>query len=847
MPDLKIKEVPVSETGAPGNEADGPVNEVDDKEPICPLAVVLLAVSAGIILDHFIQPVLILWVGAFCLAIGGWFFSQRVRMCGSIFFLIVCISAAGMHHNYRWNYFDANDLGFVATDRAQPICLRGVLVDFPKLINLPAARRIEMMPRESETRFRIQCTEVRDNRTWRPASGTATVVVLDHCTGLRTGDHVMIFARVARPANARNPGEFDFRLYERSQRRLCRLLVNAPECITVLERAEWWDVRWYVQDLRSTCQRVLSRYLPESQSELASAILLGAREYLGKERREAFFVTGTIHLLAISGLHIGILASAFFFAIRRTNLCSERGLLVVVGVLSIVYALLTESRPPVMRATVLVLVVCLARFFHRDGFALNSLSAAALIVLLINPTQLFQVGFHLSFVAVIALIWLTPRMMPAPRLDPLSKLVFHSRPWWDRQMRVFARRVCYWCAASVAIWCLTLPLLTHHFHLVSPIGILLNVFLWIPVAMALFSGFGILLFGAVVPPVAHVCAWLCELSFRCLESTVHHAESLPLSFFWVSGPTSFAVLVFYALLAFVAVNRKLRGHSLKWFFFSAFITFGLDFAADTGSNAQQPALRCTFLAVGHGTSVILELPNGQTFLYDAGSLSGPDYPVDVISECLWQYGVSRIDAVIISHADADHYNAVPGLADRFDIGTVYVSPVMFRDQSDSLAQLREAISDAEIPIKYLSTHQEFIPDDSFSIDVLHPPATGVSGSDNANSIVLRLSYLGYDILLTGDLEADGIEQLVGNVRLDCDLAMAPHHGSSHSHPARFASWCKPEYVVICAGRQRDYERACQPYLDQGVEVLHTARDGAIGVTIDDSGCRVDMCSNGSRG
>jgi competence protein ComEC len=579
---------------------------------------------------------------------------------------------------------------------------------------------------------------------------------------------------------------------------------------------------------------------------LASAILLGAREYLGKERREAFFVTGTIHLLAISGLHIGILASVFFFAIRRTNFCSERALLVIVGVLSIVYALLTEARPPVMRATVLVLVVCLARFFHRGGFALNSLSAAALIVLLINPMQLFQVGFHLSFVAVIALVWLTPRLVPASRLDPLSKLVFHSRPWWDRQMRVFGRRVLYWCAASVAIWLLTLPLLTHQFHLLSPIGLLLNVFLWVPVAMALFSGFGILLCGAVVPPVAHVCAWLCASSFRCLESIVHYAESLPLSYFWVAGPTANAVWVFYALLALAAVNRKLRHHSLAWFFVSALMTFGVDFAADTGPNAKQPTLRCTFLAVGHGTSIVLELPDGQTFLYDAGSLSGPDYPVDAISECLWQYGVSRIDGVIISHADADHYNAVPGLARRFNMGTVYVSPVMFRDVSDSLSQLRDAIDDAGIPIKHLSMNQELIQDDSLSIKVLHPPATGVRGSDNANSIVLSLSYLGQRILLTGDLEADGLEQLVGNGQLDCELAMAPHHGSSHSEPARFASWCTPQYVVICAGHQRDYERACQPYRELGVGVFHTARDGAICVTIDESGFRIGACGHDAR-
>ncbi len=791
----------------------------DVGEPICPLAVVLLSVSAGIVLDRLMQPAFVHWLAIFCLVSGIWLFPRRVPFLSTVSFLMACACAAGMHHNLRWNYFAADDLGFVATDRAQPVCVEGVVTDFPKLINLPNSNRFASMERSGETRFCMRCTAVRDHRTWRSASGKMAVIVFDQCAGLRTGDHIKVFGHLVRPAAARNPGEFNFRLYERSQRRLCRLRVSSPACMTLLGRAPWWDLRWYVQDLRSNCQRVLAHYLPAPQSGLASAILLGAREYLGKERREAFFVTGTVHLLAISGLHIGILASAFFFAIRRTNFFSERALLVIVGVLCIIYALLTEARPPVMRATVLVLVVCLSRFFHREGFALNSLSAAALIVLLLNPTQLFQVGFHLSFLAVVALIWLTPLLVPERAADPLSTLVFQSRPWWDKQLRIFARRVVYWCAASFAIWCLTLPLLAHQFHLVSTIGLLLNVFLWVPVAMALFSGFAILISGAVMPPVAHVCAWLCASSFRCLEAAVHFAESLPLSYFWVAGPTSAAVLVFYGLLALTALNQRLRRRSLVWYLACAVTVFGLDYLTDSHRHGQLGTLRCTFLAVGHGTSVVLELPNGRTFLYDAGSLGGPEYPVSAISDCLWQYRISRLDGVILSHADADHYNAVPGLADRFDIGAVYVSPVMFDNVTESLAELRNAIIEADIPIEYLAKYQTLESDDSFSIDVLHPPARGVRGSDNANSIVLSLSYLGQQILLTGDLEADGLEQLFDVEGVDCLLAMAPHHGSARSDPVRFVSWCRPEYIVICAGHQHLNlsEHACGPYGNQGAQ------------------------------
>jgi competence protein ComEC len=588
----------------------------------------------------------------------------------------------------------------------------------------------------------------------------------------------------------------------------------------------------------------LWRHVGHQRAGLAAAVLLGAREQLDEDRTEDFFATGSIHLLAISGLHVGILVY-FFWLAARTTLLTRRAALVAAAVFVVLYALLTDARPPVVRAAVLIVVLCTARLLWRQTLAFNSLAAAGIFVLMLNPAQSFQVGTQLSFLAVATLAccghWLGPR---APQ-DPLDRLIAHSRPWPVRSAKRFGSVVWRLCLTSTVIWLVALPLIMYRFNLLSPVAVVLNPVLWLPTAIALFSGFGVLIFGWLMPPLAAACGWLCSVSLASIEICTRAARHLPGSHFFGPAPALWWVAAFYAALGLLVAFPELRPPR-RWCvaLICAWIAIGL-----ATSNMMRPRqsdeqpLDCTFLAVGHGTSVVVELPGRKTLLYDSGCFSSPAGAARSITACLWSRGITHIDAIVISHADADHYNALPELLERVSVGVVYVSPVMFQESSPALAWLRAAIEDAGVPIRELAAGDRLQASHDVQMEVLHPLPRGVAGSDNANSIVLEINYCGKRILLPGDLETPGLEDVLDEEPRDCDCVMAPHHGSLRSNPRGFAAWSTPEWVVISGGYERDLDKVIAAYQTSAASVLHTARDGAVRVTLDREQIRVQSWRN----
>jgi competence protein ComEC len=246
---------------------------------------------------------------------------------------------------------------------------------------------------------------------------------------------------------------------------------------------------------------------------------------------------------------------------------------------------------------------------------------------------------------------------------------------------------------------------------------------------------------------------------------------------------------------------------------------------------QRDGLEASFVAVGHGTCVLLQAPTGETLLYDAGSLGSPEYATQSIASYLWHRGLMRIDGIIVSHADIDHFNAVPGLLDRFHVGAVYVSPMMFEgigdDEISGPQVLRDAVRAAGVPIRVVQAGDRLRLGSEVSIDVLHPTRLGVIGSDNANSLVVAVEHAERRVLLTGDLESPGLESVTAELPYDCDVLLAPHHGSRYSDPPGFAAWSRPEWVVVSGGGGDDVRPVIDTYRRAGGRVILTDESGRI--------------------
>jgi competence protein ComEC len=803
-----------------------------------PLIVVLVAFAAGIVSDRYTGVTPILWWTLAAVGLLSW--SVTRRWGPSAWLLLVAVAACGATwHELRWRWFRDDDLGRYAQLAPTPVCVEAIARSHPRWVPAPPADPLSATAQGDQTRLEVRIQRVRSGDAWYGASGLALLVVEGHLPDVASGDRVRIVAELMGPSPALNPGQLSFAEFERAERRLSRLSASYPDCVTLEGGGKRWTPRNLVQQLRWRSSAMLWRYLRHEQSGLADALLLGAREQLDRDRVNAFFYTGTIHLLSISGLHVGILASGFFL-LARTSWLSPRAALVATMLLTIIYALLTDARAPVVRATILVCVVCLGWILRRPAFAFNSLAAAALVVLAWNPCELFRTGAQLSFLAAAALAWFALQWS-APTRTPLDKLVERSRPWPRRFAHDVGRKVWGLAAVSALIWIVTLPLVMFRFHLVSPSALVLNVVLSIPVTLALLCGFAVLVSGWLMPPLAWLFAAVCDASLWSLETCVQAAQHVPGSYFWAPGPPGWWVAGFYFMLAVVVAGagwRAMRNWGVALLI--GWVACGAVAAQWRAAQVSrgEPTLQCTFLAVGHGTCVVMELPGGHTLLYDAGSLGASHVPTHVISSFLWFRGIRHLDHVVLSHADLDHYNAMPGLLEQFRVGTVYVSSVMFREFDDSLRELHSAIASSKARVVQLHAGSRIPAGGPARLGVVHPPPGGVAGNDNANSLVMEIQYADKRIVLSGDVEGAGLQALLDGRPIDCDVAMAPHHGSPNSDPAQFAAWCSPEWVIISGGHRHTHDHVAPLFEQAGVKVMNTATQGAIRVVIDRSGVQV---------
>ncbi|MBI1902988.1 MAG: ComEC/Rec2 family competence protein [Planctomycetia bacterium] len=800
-----------------------------------PLLLVLAAVALGVCADRlWAIPPIVSWgcgamLGAVWLVAWAWKF-ERVA---SVLLLVASGATAAAWHHDHWNYCAADDVATVAGEEAGPAAVKVVARSGSRRVAATPYDPLRAMQRGEQTRLEVEFTAIRDVADWRTISGDTSLLVEGPLPDIAAGDELLVFGQLGRIRPAGNPGEIDFAAHARSDRRRVFLRADFADSVKVLSRGSAWDVRAWLDEVRRKGNEQLWRHIDPERSGFAAALLLGDRGQLEASRSEAFFHTATIHFLAISGLHVAILAGALFVGLRAGLLPRGAALLCVAGA-TVLYTLLTDSPPSAVRAMVLVLMVCLAMYAGRPASAFNGLGAAGLIVLVLNPADLFRAGTQLSFLAVAALAFMGPHFARWQEMDTLDRLVARTRPWPAKAARWCARWLWRTTATTTIVWLCVLPLTVAHFHVVSPVAILVSPIISAPIAVALLSGFAVMLLGPISPVLATPFAWVCNSCLWFTDWAVDVAASVPGSHFWVAGPGwGWTIALYVGLVAWAALPvmrvPAWRGVALlaAW----AVASYGWSSLV----NRPDDKLECTFLSVGHGCSVVVRFPDGKVLLYDAGRLGSPEGAARAAASYLWHCGITRIDSVVISHADLDHYNGVPKLLSQFSVGEVYVSPQMFARYSRPLALLAGAISEQGVRRPLTWSGQELPIAEGCRALVLHPPREGSPGTDNANSIVLLIEYQEKRILLTGDLETPGLEKLLKSEAIDCDVILAPHHGSARSDAPGLAAWSKPEWVVISGARASDSRGVAAAYTKAGARVLHTAEDGAATFLIDGEG------------
>jgi competence protein ComEC len=805
-----------------------------------PLAPFAVAATAGIVTDRFVGASTEVWL---LLAIAGaaaWVAFVRRTPLAVVGLWVCAAGLAGARHHALRHDFPADDIAHVAGAEPKLLRLRGDLADEPTVRRSAKADPLAARPRSDTTTAVLEVSAVEANGIWVPTSGRVRLLVEGVLTTVHVGDRVEVTGFIARPRPPLNPGERDRVASLLDDRIRTELRVEGSTDAVVRLDPGPWGLNRVLAAVQRWARRGIETNVRDREGAVAVALLLGDQTAMSADEWDVYIRTGIVHVLAISGQHLVILGLALGVALRAARVSRRRTALVIAVVL-IAYALLTGGRPSAMRAAAMAGVVCGAVLCRTQAIPANAFALAWLLVLGLDPTDLFTIGFQLSFLCVAVLVWGIPVWFPPREPSPLEVLIDESRSGVERTVRWALRGAYEAYRIALVLGVATAPMVMYWQNLVSPAGVIIGPPAILLTTIALIAGFLLILLWPL-GPAALPFAWVTNGALAACDRLVRWAERLPGGCWYTGGVPLWWLVGFYAIsIAWLTCNGlKITAPARRFLpLLAGWTVIGLVVAA-VRTDADE--FRMTFLAVDHGGCAVLETSDGRVILYDVGSASGPDVAKRVIAPYLWSRGIRRIDEVFLSHADLDHFNGLPVLLDRFSVGQITYTPTFVDKPTAGVRAAIEAIERRGTRVRSATAGDRFTAGD-VQLTVLHPPKDGPDGVENVRSLVLLVRHLGHSFLLTGDLEGAGLDRVVSGPAPAIDVLMTPHHGNPKVEP--LADWVKPRLVVSCQGRG-DAGKAEAVYRRRGIPYFATWPDGAITFRSHATGLTVATFATGRR-
>ena len=663
-----------------------------------------------------------------------------------------------------------------------------------------------------------------------PISARGLVRVLidgDATESLRWGDRIELIGQIDMAGPTMNPGEFDFGQHMRRQGISAMAFARHPAAARVIQPVSVWHFKYWLTEFRQQTVALLRDNLTVKNRATAEALLLGNRGHLTPDIERDFIASGTMHLLAISGLHVGIL---FVFLVRVQNLLlvSRSRSLLLAGLVCVVYTLLTDLRPSVMRSTCFILLYVLGQSLCRD-IRMGSLIGATVILLLVfDPSIAFDTGAWLSFLAVGALGWVSEHdSPPEDRVAPPDAITWQNR--FQQQRRQFFEWLGLNYRRMLAITILTAPLVATQFHVVSLVGMVVNILLIPLTTVTLICGYLSIPIGLFIPPIAPVAAAPFDWLLSALQIGVSLSADVRFGFVMIPDLPEWFLPVYYGLLGLSVLAR----HSLvRRCFRVSLLVFVIVVFHMICRIPEHAGLTCSVLSVGHGNAVVVETPDNRVLLFDAGAMHRGERTADTVCRFLWSRGYRLIDAIVISHPDLDHYNAVASLLERMPVGQVFLTNEFVRTESPAVRQVLDEASTLHLPVTILNSGDSWSCEDLQCTILKADMKLATELSDNESSVAAILTYRGRRICLPGDLEGRGLAQLLPRLP-SCDVLMSPHHGSPNANIPAVAASLQPQHVIVSSRNDRHRDRLAEVF--SSASVLHTSTCGCVTIHITPDG------------
>lgn len=590
-----------------------------------------------------------------------------------------------------------------------------------------------------------------------------------------------------------NPSDFDYTTYLKSQ--------NVVATFKELELMTYEKKDRFDERLRTFLNEHLERLYTKDKVGIMQAALLGDNALLSEQTEVLYNASGISHVLCISGFHVSVMAGLLMFLLCLIPIpYNLRYYIIIVGIWA--YAFISGNGPSTVRASIMTSILYLGRCFWEEEDGLTSLSLAALFILIFSPYQLFQAGFELSFAAVFGILICLNAVEQKERMG-------------DSRYSKWKKNLCMWLSIQLLTW----PILSYHFFeipfLISLINlIVIPIFSWI-----IIGGWISLVLSIIQVPVAELIAQSIEKILDAIEYIIRQLIELPFSTLCTGRPNTILFILYGGMV--ILLGLFFLGYLKKSQFLKGAMIVGCSYPLMNFMGTS--TLKITLLYVGQGDSTVIETPKQQILVVDGGNFGKGQ----IVERYIKYRGKREIEALFISHSDADHIGGLIELLDsNIEVNKVFISEA---DDSELLQKFLGLCDDKKIPVYELSQKDILVLGD-LSMNFLAPKSQTSSGDSNNNSLVCELRYGEFSALFTGDKEKTSdaaIYDTIGPI----SLLKVSHHGSRTGTSKELLLKLDPMYAMISCGRKNLYghphEEVIELLEETNVKISRTDINGAI--------------------
>lgn len=636
---------------------------------------------------------------------------------------------------------------------------------------------------------------------------------------IKFGDYIKINAKIELPSKARNYMGFDYQRYLKSKKIIATII--DVENVEILDVNKANIEKNIFNSVRNNIKEIMYKLLPKDARELAVGMMIGDKDELDTNITENFKNSNLTHMLAVSGAHISYVILGLNLMLKKTG---NRFRKIFIICFLIFFVGVTDFTPSVQRASIMAILLLISTMLYRSQDTYTSIAFSGLVILIINPYSFFDIGFQLSFGGTIGIVLMYNNLIK--RFKTNGKL-----------KRYIVSSICVSVCANLII----IPIMSFNFNTVSLTFWISNLLAGPFLGVIIIFGFCVYLLSLVIFPVAKIISIPLKYLIYILLVIVKYCSKIPFSSVTIRTPYIFEIFIYYIVLYLVFNYAKIKPYFKKLVVVILIVILIANSCIYVQNHGK---MIIYFIDVGQGDSTLIRTAKNKTILIDGGGSENSSF--DVGEKTLLPYLLDRkitvLDYVVISHFDTDHCGGILYLMEHIKVKNIIISKQ--GKESSNYNKFKNIVLDKGMSVIFVKKGDKIKIDNETYMDILFPGNNFISDNIlNNNSIVTKICYNNFSILLTGDVEEIAENEICREYnttnKLKANILKVAHHGSKTSSTAEFIKMVKPQIALIGVGEKNKFghpnDGVIQRLKNMNTKIYRTDRMGEIEIQINNMG------------